>query len=59
MACLAHLDFLHMDPGETRYGSLFTQAILEGKPIKVFNKGQMIRDFTYIDDIVESIISPE
>ena len=35
---------------------LFTQAILEGKPIKVFNKGQMIRDFTYIDDIVESII---
>ena len=31
---------------------LFTQAILEGKPIKVFNHGKMRRDFTYIDDIV-------
>ena len=35
---------------------LFTKAILENKPIKVFNKGDMIRDFTYIDDIVESLI---
>ena len=35
---------------------LFTQAILEGKPIKVFNQGQMQRDFTYIDDIVEGIV---
>jgi len=35
---------------------LFTKAMLEGKPIKVFNKGQMIRDFTYIDDIIESLI---
>ncbi|NOX85374.1 MAG: NAD-dependent epimerase/dehydratase family protein, partial [Chlorobi bacterium] len=31
---------------------LFTKAILEDKPIKVFNYGKMIRDFTYIDDIV-------
>lgn len=35
---------------------LFTKAILAGEPIKVFNHGQMIRDFTYIDDIVEGII---
>ncbi|WP_242221192.1 NAD-dependent epimerase [Bacillus cereus group sp. BfR-BA-01380] len=35
---------------------LFTKAILEGKPIKIFNNGNMKRDFTYIDDIVESII---
>ena len=34
---------------------LFTKAILENKPINVFNSGNMIRDFTYIDDIVESI----
>jgi UDP-glucuronate 4-epimerase len=34
---------------------LFTKAILEGKPIKVFNNGNMKRDFTYIDDIVEAI----
>jgi UDP-glucuronate 4-epimerase len=35
---------------------LFTKAILEGEPIKVFNQGQMRRDFTYIDDIVEGIV---
>ncbi len=35
---------------------LFTKSILEGEPIKVFNHGEMIRDFTYIDDIVESIM---
>jgi UDP-glucuronate 4-epimerase len=35
---------------------LFTKAILEGRPIDVFNQGQMRRDFTYIDDIVESIV---
>lgn len=35
---------------------LFTKAILDGKPIKVFNHGKMKRDFTYIDDIVEGII---
>jgi UDP-glucose 4-epimerase len=31
---------------------LFTRAILEGRPIDVFNRGNMTRDFTYIDDIV-------
>lgn len=35
---------------------LFTEAILSGKPINVFNNGQMRRDFTYVDDIVEGII---
>ena len=35
---------------------LFTKAMIEGKPIDVFNKGKMRRDFTYIDDIVEGII---
>ena len=35
---------------------LFTKAILEGKPIDVFNNGRMRRDFTYVDDIVESIV---
>jgi len=34
---------------------LFTRAILEGEPIKVFNYGKMQRDFTYIDDIVEGM----
>jgi UDP-glucuronate 4-epimerase len=35
---------------------LFTKAILEGKPIDVFNHGKMQRDFTYVDDIVEGIV---
>ncbi len=35
---------------------IFTKAILEGRPIDVFNHGRMRRDFTYIDDIVEGII---
>jgi UDP-glucuronate 4-epimerase len=35
---------------------LFTRAMLAGEPIQVFNNGQMIRDFTYIDDIVESVV---
>ncbi|WP_026953872.1 NAD-dependent epimerase [Algoriphagus vanfongensis] len=35
---------------------LFTEAILKGEPIKVFNYGEMKRDFTYIDDIVEGIL---
>jgi UDP-glucuronate 4-epimerase len=35
---------------------LFTRAMLEGRPIQVFNHGQMVRDFTYVDDIVESLI---
>lgn len=34
---------------------LFTKAMLEGKPIKVFNHGKMRRDFTYIDDVVDGI----
>ncbi len=34
----------------------FTKGILEGDPIPVFNHGKMIRDFTYIDDIVEGIV---
>jgi len=36
--------------------SLFTKAILEDKPIDVYNNGNMLRDFTYIDDIVEGIV---
>ena len=35
---------------------IFTKAILENKPIDVFNHGKMKRDFTYIDDIVEGIV---
>jgi UDP-glucuronate 4-epimerase len=35
---------------------LFTKAMLEGRPIEVFNYGRMQRDFTYIDDIVEGVI---
>ena len=35
---------------------LFTKAILEGRPIDVFNHGKMKRDFTYIDDIVEGVV---
>jgi UDP-glucuronate 4-epimerase len=35
---------------------LFAQAITQGKPIQVFNHGNMQRDFTYIDDIVEGVV---
>ncbi len=35
---------------------IFTKAILEGKPIDVFNHGEMRRDFTYVDDIVEGLV---
>lgn len=35
---------------------LFTKAIIEGKPIQLFNNGNMVRDFTYVDDIVEGIV---
>ena len=35
---------------------LFTKAILNDRPIKVFNNGNMVRDFTYIDDIVEGVV---
>jgi len=36
---------------------LFTEAMLKGKPIKVFNYGKMQRDFTYIDDIVQGVVA--
>lgn len=35
---------------------LFTRAILEGRPIEIYNEGRMRRDFTYIDDIVEGVV---
>ncbi len=35
---------------------LFTRAILDGRPIDVFNEGRMQRDFTYVDDVVEGVI---
>ena len=35
---------------------LFTEAILQDRPIKLFNNGQMRRDFTYIDDAVEAVV---
>jgi UDP-glucuronate 4-epimerase len=35
---------------------LFTKAMIAGEPIQVFNEGNMMRDFTYVDDIVEGII---
>ncbi len=35
---------------------LFTRAIIEGRPIDVFNNGKMKRDFTYIDDIIEAVV---
>ena len=35
---------------------IFTKAILEGRPINVYNHGRMRRDFTYIDDIIEGVV---
>jgi UDP-glucuronate 4-epimerase len=35
---------------------LFASAIIEGRPIKLFNRGNMRRDFTYIDDVVEAVV---
>jgi UDP-glucuronate 4-epimerase len=35
---------------------LFTDAIMQGRPIKLFNHGRMRRDFTYVDDVVEAIV---
>jgi UDP-glucuronate 4-epimerase len=35
---------------------LFTDAILQGRPIKLFNHGRMRRDFTYIDDVTEAVV---
>jgi UDP-glucuronate 4-epimerase len=34
----------------------FTKGILAGEPIPVFNEGKMVRDFTYVDDIVEGVV---
>jgi UDP-glucuronate 4-epimerase len=36
---------------------LFTEAILKGKPIRVFNRGEMHRDFTYVDDVVAGVLA--
>ena len=66
-ACYAHLYGLPMTGLRffTVYGPwgrpdmaayIFTKAIFEGSPIEVFNKGQMRRDFTYIDDIVQGVL---
>ena len=35
---------------------IFTKAILEKKPLRIFNNGDMNRDFTYIDDVIEAIL---
>jgi UDP-glucuronate 4-epimerase len=35
---------------------IFAKAILAGEPIRLFNNGKMMRDFTYIDDVVESVV---
>ncbi|MCW5574124.1 MAG: NAD-dependent epimerase/dehydratase family protein, partial [Steroidobacteraceae bacterium] len=35
---------------------LFARAILEGRPIRLFGKGELLRDFTYVDDIVEGVV---
>jgi UDP-glucuronate 4-epimerase len=35
---------------------LFTDAILHGRPIKLFNEGKMRRDFTYVDDVIEAVV---
>jgi UDP-glucuronate 4-epimerase len=37
--------------------SLFTKAILEGTPIQVFNQGNLKRDFTFIDDIIDGVVA--
>jgi UDP-glucuronate 4-epimerase len=35
---------------------IFASAILEGRPIQLFNRGNMLRDFTYVDDVTESVV---
>ena len=35
---------------------LFTKGIIEGKPINVYNRGNMLRDFTFIDDVVKGFL---
>jgi len=45
------------DRGPAGHGAvLFTKAILEDRPIDVFGNGQMVRDFTYVDDVAEVVI---
>jgi UDP-glucuronate 4-epimerase len=34
----------------------FTHAIAQGRPINVYNRGESLRDFTYVDDVVEAVI---
>jgi UDP-glucuronate 4-epimerase len=41
-------------PDMAVYG--FTHAIAQGRPIKVFNRGESLRDFTYVDDVVEAVV---
>ncbi|RWB07549.1 MAG: NAD-dependent epimerase/dehydratase family protein [Mesorhizobium sp.] len=36
---------------------IFTKAMLEGKPIRVFNNGEMWRDFTYVEDVVRAVVA--
>ncbi len=36
---------------------LFTEAMLAGKPVRVFNNGEMWRDFTYVDDVVDAVVA--
>ncbi|MER8880805.1 NAD-dependent epimerase/dehydratase family protein [Mesorhizobium sp. M0684] len=36
---------------------IFTKAMLEGRPIRIFNNGEMWRDFTYIDEVVEAVVA--
>ncbi|TIW18690.1 MAG: NAD-dependent epimerase/dehydratase family protein, partial [Mesorhizobium sp.] len=36
---------------------IFTEAMLAGKPIRVFNHGEMWRDFTYVDDVVDGVVA--
>ncbi|WP_416208012.1 NAD-dependent epimerase/dehydratase family protein [Chelativorans sp. M5D2P16] len=36
---------------------IFTQSVLEGRPIRLFNNGDMMRDFTHVDDIVSGVVS--
>jgi UDP-glucuronate 4-epimerase len=37
--------------------AIFAKAILEGRPIDVYNEGRMQRDFTYVDDIVKGVLA--
>ena len=50
------LPFMAHGGGPIWHLFLFADAMLKGKPIDVFNDGNMVRDFTFIDDIVEGVI---